>query len=261
MKKSASYPFNLTYDIKIEKDNSLDIAGLSGPLKGHLHIEDMHNQQAQATGQIKLEPATFTLFGKHIPIQVSQMDYQHSPLDSPMINIATSKSIRSSNNEMSDIYFSIFGRTPDLNINLKSSDNSMTQLEIISAFFSGPRDKTWTAETDKVALSILSSLLSESQFLNLLKSLSNLEKGLSIDSLLITPRFSISNDLSDTIMATQITLKKNLTQNSFLQYRFLLNENKNGMLSFIYQLPSNLLLELYLQINQNSHGINLLYQQ
>ena len=137
----------------------------------------------------------------------------------------------------------------------------MTQLEIISALFSGPRDNSWNPENDKVVLSILTNLLSDSHFLNLLKSLSNLEKGLNIDSLSISPQFSLSNDLSDTIMSTKITLKKNLTTDSFLQYQFLLNENKSGMLSFIYQLPSDLLLELYLQINSSSHGVNLLYQQ
>ena len=261
IKKSSSYPLDFMYEIAIENNNTLSIAGLSGPLKGQLQINDTHHQQTQATGQIKIEPATFTLFGKKIPIHTSQITYHHSPLDSPLINIATSKNIRSTHHEMRDLHFSIFGRTPDLNISLKSSNNAMTQLEIVSAFFSGPRNKSWTAETDKVVLSILSDLLSNSHFLGLLKSLSSLEKGLNIDSLSISPQFSMSNDLSDTIMSTKITLKKNLTLNAFLQYQFLLNENKNGMLSFIYQLPSNLLLELYLQINKNTHGVNLLYQQ
>lgn len=261
MKKSSNYPLDLKWEIDLTQNNSISLAGLSGPLTGKLNIHDKHGQPSQTTGEIKINPATFTLFGKHIPISTCKITYFQSPLYSPMINIATSKNIRSTHNQSSEINFSIFGRSPDLNINLKSSSNSMTQLEIISALFSGPRDNSWNPENDKVVLSILTNLLSDSHFLNLLKSLSNLEKGLNIDSLSISPQFSLSNDLSDTIMSTKITLKKNLTTDSFLQYQFLLNENKSGMLSFIYQLPSDLLLELYLQINSSSHGVNLLYQQ
>ncbi len=258
IKHSAGYAINLNHTVTIDKTNFLDVAGFSGPVTGDIRIISPSNSPTRATGQIKLQPGQFSLFGKTINLAQAEMVYHNDPIKSPIFNISAHRRIQSTANHLTNIKVSIFGRPDHMNIEMKSQPETLSQFEIISALFAGKQKADWQPKQDRLILSILKRATGNVEILNLLKTINEIERSLNIDSLAITPQMSISHDLSDTIRSTKITLSKILSRDMYLRYQFQLNENRNGKISFIYQLPRNFLIEMYL--NRQDSGINLLYQ-
>ena len=254
IKHSSEYAFDVTYQITLGENNTLDIAGFSGPLIGNITIKSPHTQPTTALGVIEIKPAIFSLFGKTIQLKQAQMIYHNDPINTPMFNINASKNVHTSDAQLTTVSLSVFGRAENFNVDLKSTPAPMSQLEMISNLFSSKNKKNWQPEQDQLTLSILNQAGSGSGALRLIKTLSDFERGLNIDSVAISPQFSVTNDIT----APKITLKKSLFDKTYLKYQFLLHDNRNGTLSLVYQLPRNLFFELFL--NRENQGINLLYQ-
>ncbi len=276
-KSSSKHPLNADIKVIMGDNVNIDVAGLTGELKGELRIQQEPNSSPFGVGELRVEKGKYQAYGQNLTIQEGQLLFSGGLITNPGIRV---KAVRSLNNEASNFSTSgdmfdfsstnldtwsygskvqvgveVSGRVSSPKVQLFSIPASLSQADILSMLILGRPASQAGKGGGQLLLAAISAMdlddgTKGTQLINQLKQ--NLGFDFEVQS-----SSTYNQEANEVTESTAFVIGKSITKRLYLSYNIGLFQNDGNIISIKYLL--NKFFSIQVTAGDTGSGLDVFY--